>query len=241
MDTVGLYSSILHGEGLEAIRGRWIEGQYLEVATESLVELASLVLENSYFEFNYRVFRQKLGTAIGTKFAQAYASLFMNRLEERLLVSWDKIPLVWMRYIDDIFFIWTLGEDCLQEFISYLSSSHRTIKFTSEYSAIALNFLGVSIKVGVGGAPGTDFSASLLIPISTCIANRDAHGIPKKPFPLVRPSEYVQCAQIIAVFKAGWESFLSGLKRGGMRNRGGARNFPTGGLTLPTRGLKYGF
>ena len=23
--------------------------------------------------------------------------------------------------------------------------------------------------------------------------------------------------------------------------RGGARNFPTGGLTLPTRGLKYGF
>ena len=67
------------------------------------MELASLVLENSYFEFNYRVFRQKLGTAIGTKFAQAYANLFMNRLEERLLVSWDKIPLVWMRYIDDIF------------------------------------------------------------------------------------------------------------------------------------------
>ena len=24
-------------------------------------------------------------------------------------------------------------------------------------------------------------------------------------------------------------------------NRGGARNFPTGGLNLPTRGLKYGF
>ena len=25
------------------------------------------------------------------------------------------------------------------------------------------------------------------------------------------------------------------------KSRGGARNFPTGGLTLPTRGLKYGF
>ena len=24
-------------------------------------------------------------------------------------------------------------------------------------------------------------------------------------------------------------------------NRGGVRNFPTGGLTRPTRGLKYGF
>ena len=69
------------------------------------MELAPLVLENNYFEFNDRVFRQKLGTAIGTKFTPAHANLFMNRPEERLLDSWDKIPLVWMRYIDDIFFI----------------------------------------------------------------------------------------------------------------------------------------
>ena len=61
-----------------------------------------------------------------------------------------------MRFIGDIFFIWTHGEDCFQEFISYLNSSHRTIKFTSEYSKTALNFLGVSIKVGVGGALGRD-------------------------------------------------------------------------------------
>ena len=27
----------------------------------------------------------------------------------------------------------------------------------------------------------------------------------------------------------------------GLQDRGGARNFPTGGLTLPTRGLNYGF
>ena len=112
------------------------------------------------------------------------------------------------------FCIWTHGEDCLQEFISCLNSSHRTIKFTSEYSKIALNFLGVSIKVGWGEPWGQIVFASLLMPISTCIANRVTHGIPKKPFPLVRPSEYVECAQMIAVFKAGWEIFLSGLRRG---------------------------
>ena len=68
------------------------------------MELASLVLENNYFEFNDEVFQQKLGKAKGTKFAPAYAYLFMSRLEERLLDSWDNKPLVWMRYIDDIFF-----------------------------------------------------------------------------------------------------------------------------------------
>ena len=49
MDAVGLYPSIPHGEGLKAIMGR---RTVLEVATETLVELASLVLENNYFEFN---------------------------------------------------------------------------------------------------------------------------------------------------------------------------------------------
>ena len=48
-------------------------------------------------------------------------------------------------------------EDCLQEFISYLNSSNGTIKFTSEYSDIAVNFLDVSIKVGVGEPWGPIF------------------------------------------------------------------------------------
>ena len=110
MDVVGLYPSIPRGEGLEAIRGALDNRAVIEVATETLVELASLVLENNYFEFNDRVFRQKLGTAIGTKFAPASANLFMNRLEERLLDSWHTKPQVWMRYINDIFFIWTHGK-----------------------------------------------------------------------------------------------------------------------------------
>ena len=55
------------------------------MATDTLVGLASLVLESNYFEFNDRFYRQKLGTAIGTKFAPAYANLFMTGLEERLL------------------------------------------------------------------------------------------------------------------------------------------------------------
>ena len=64
-----------------------------------------MVLKSNYFEFNDKICRQKLGTAIGTKFAPAYANLFMSWLEERFLkVSVDK-PLVWMRLIDNVFFI----------------------------------------------------------------------------------------------------------------------------------------
>ena len=39
------------------------------ISTESLVCLGKLVLENNVFEFHGEMYRQKLGTAIGTKFA----------------------------------------------------------------------------------------------------------------------------------------------------------------------------
>ena len=102
------------------------------MATDTLVGLASLVLENNYFEFNDWLYRQKLGMAIGTKFAPAYADLFVTRLEERLLDASPDKPLVWMRFIDDVFFIWALGEEKLNSFINHLNSSHGNIKFTSE-------------------------------------------------------------------------------------------------------------
>ena len=65
VDVVGLYPSIPHGEGLEAIREALDRRENPDVATDTLVGLASLVLENNYFEFNDRFYRQKFSTAIG--------------------------------------------------------------------------------------------------------------------------------------------------------------------------------
>ena len=61
-----------------------------------------------------------------------------------------------MRFIDDVFFIWTHGENNLEEFISHYNSSNHTIKFTSEYSREALNFLDDNIILGEGGVLMTD-------------------------------------------------------------------------------------
>ena len=84
---VGLYPSIPHGEGLEAIREALDRRENPGAATETLVGLASLVLENNYFEFNDRFYRQKLGTAIGTRFAPSYANLFMTHVGREVVGS----------------------------------------------------------------------------------------------------------------------------------------------------------
>ena len=103
IDVVGLYPNIPHEEGLASIRKHLNNRENKEVTTDTLVELADIVLKNNYFQFLDKTFKQKRGTAIGTKFAPPYSILFMADLEKRLLSDIDLKPSIWWRYIDDIY------------------------------------------------------------------------------------------------------------------------------------------
>ncbi|XP_078371353.1 uncharacterized protein LOC144655006 [Oculina patagonica] len=102
------------------------------------------------FEFNNEHFMQLHGTAMGTRMAPAFANLFMGDFETKALDSYPDKPFIWWRYIDDIFMIWTLGEDKLDDFIKYLNNIHHTIKFTSERSTTSIPFLDVDIHLNNG-------------------------------------------------------------------------------------------
>ena len=102
------------------------------MTTDTLVELADIVLKNNYFQFLDKIFKQKRGTAIGTKFAPPYSILFMADLEKRLLSDIDLKPYICWRYIDDIFLIWEHGEEYLKLFLEKTNKIHPTIKFTAD-------------------------------------------------------------------------------------------------------------
>ena len=121
-DFVWLYTNIPHGEGLEAMRKVLNTRQNPSIST--LVSLGKLVVENNLFEFDGKVYRQKLGTAIGTKFAPAYANLFMSSLKEEMVSTCEVRHWVWYRYIDNVFFIWMHGEGKLSSFVEYINSYH---------------------------------------------------------------------------------------------------------------------
>ena len=46
----------------------------------------------------------------------------------------DISPLVWYRYIDNIFMLWQHREKELKKFLEILNAYHLTIKFTANYS-----------------------------------------------------------------------------------------------------------
>ena len=73
MDVVGLYPNIPHEEGLSALRKRLETRKEKYVSTDTIIDLAEVVLKNNIFTFGKKTLKQKRGTAIGTKFAPPYS------------------------------------------------------------------------------------------------------------------------------------------------------------------------
>ena len=115
------------------------------VSTNSLCDLPSIILTENYFELGKDMYHQKLRAAIGTKFAPPYANLFLAGRENKIFSDKNVQPVLWLRYLDDIFCIWTDGLEKLNEFFSYLNAYQPTIKFTRNYSDTTINFLDVSV------------------------------------------------------------------------------------------------
>ena len=108
------------------------------------------------FLFNENYYLQVHGTAMGTRMAPSYANLFMGKLEREFLLTQDLKPRVWWRFIDDIFAIWTHGEQSLNRFIESLNRHHPTIKFTTNWSAEKVTFLDTTVYLKEDGLIGTD-------------------------------------------------------------------------------------
>ena len=80
--------------------------------------MAEFVFKNNFFKFNGSVKQQVSGTA---KCAPTYASIYMGEVETEFFKAQERTPLVWFRYIDDIFFTWTHGKEHLETFLQELN------------------------------------------------------------------------------------------------------------------------
>ena len=71
----------------------------------------------------------------------------MNEVETKFLKTQELQPLVWFRYIDDIFFIWNHSEDELNKFLENLNKFKSNLKFTYEISKDNINFLDLNVSI----------------------------------------------------------------------------------------------
>ena len=85
IDVSSLYTNIIHEEGLDAME-QWMIANNMSLQRANLIKtLGNLVLKNNYFEFNGNLYLQKQGTAMGTRMAPNYATIYMHKIETELL------------------------------------------------------------------------------------------------------------------------------------------------------------
>lgn len=156
-DVTNLYSNIPHELGLEAIE-HWIR-KFPDLLHDRftkpfILQSLKFSLEHNFMNVDGITYKQKLGTAMGTKVAPTYATLVLGFLEWKLYKNLKNqfsvefktfIQQSWKRFLDDCFIIWTKTKDELNKFYNILNNLNNHLKFTMDCSEQKLPFLDVMI------------------------------------------------------------------------------------------------
>ena len=110
--------------------------------------MLDFVLENNFFTFNNRNYLQIEGTAIGSRLGRNYACTYMGAWEGVLLSKCEEKPLLFVRYVDDIFGVWVGDRQGLQSFHNMANKIHKNIKLELRTSQKEIEFLDIMIKLG---------------------------------------------------------------------------------------------
>ena len=146
LDVTSLYTNIPNMEGIKAVSQSLKTHKPPYCPSRGVLLLLWEVLTKNNFTFNGKNYLQVGGTAMGTKLAPSYANIFMGNLEQKLIKNYHLKPLLWLRFIDDVFALWTHGQPELDRFLEYLNKSHTSIKFTMEFSDEKIVFLDTIVK-----------------------------------------------------------------------------------------------
>ena len=160
MDVESLYTNIDQSEGTEFCAEALNSRRNSRFSTSIITGMIKTVLECNCMQFSNRFFRQIKGTAMGTPMAPNFANLFMTKFETDMLNAYEKEfqkrPLRWFRYIDDVFFVWTYDKTSLNHFIDFCNSYatrsklRSSIRFTSEFSKSSVSFLDMIVRLENG-------------------------------------------------------------------------------------------
>ena len=113
MDVTSLSTNIPQEEGMTTVCQAY-ENLYLKdlpIPIKLLREMLCLILQENSFQFQGRNYLQTHGTARAAKMAVAFVNIFMAKMENEILRQSLSKPLVWERYIDDVFSLWNATRD----------------------------------------------------------------------------------------------------------------------------------
>lgn len=147
MDVRGLYTNIPNEDGLTALKFYLDSCDRDKYDTDCILRLAELVLTLNCMEFDGKYFSQISGTMMGSPFSVEYACLAMAYQEKLMFDRYSgEKPVMYFRYIDDIFGVSNMDREKLDDFVQYVSTFNPALKYTVEIGK-NVNMLDMTLSV----------------------------------------------------------------------------------------------
>lgn len=171
IDIDSLYTNIDTVSGLRAVKDLFQKYPNTKRPDREILQLLEINLTKNDFEFNNEYFLQIKGTAMGKKFAPAYANIFMADWEEKALRKCKKRPLQYYRYLDDIFGIWSDSTEEFMEFIKTLDTHDPSIRLKYTFNEHSIDFLDTTVY------KGKTFHENQTLDIKVFFKKTDTHAL----------------------------------------------------------------
>ena len=107
----------------------------------ALIELLKITLYYNDFEFDSQFFLQICGVAMGRKYAPSTANLYLKKFDKAAREDFHIHPLLYSRFLDDIFGVWPGTRAQLTKFQEFLNSLILGIKVTFTVRTHIIEFL----------------------------------------------------------------------------------------------------
>ena len=119
--------------------------------------------------------------------------IFLDQAESEFLKTQQHQPLVWFRYVDDIFFIWTHGQEKLEGFLDNFNKFHPNLRFNHEHSRKHVTFLDLDVKI-------IDHKILTDLHIKATDRNQYLHYTSSHPYHTKRSIVYSQALRVSRIF-----------------------------------------
>ena len=144
-DVCSLYTNMRIDRTIETTRQAFIKHPVEGRPDAQLMKLLEITLRNNDFAFDKEVFLQICGTAMGKTYAPGLADLYLEEFDHVATTGYQVIPLLFFRFIDDIFFVWTGTLEQLREYENFLNNIIPGITVTLNVSPTSVNFLDTTV------------------------------------------------------------------------------------------------
>ena len=149
LDIESLFTNVPVAETIDIIISSLFTSDNMLVHGFSKTEftnLLKLAVEDSYFSFDHKLFKQIDGMAMGSPLGPIFANIFLSYHETSWLRSCPVTPFLYKRYVDDT--LWLLPADSsIDTLMTYMNSRHPNMKFTYETETNnCIPFIGLTIS-----------------------------------------------------------------------------------------------